>query len=149
MSETKETPTVSTRIPTGAKIAIGLLALSTTILGFLYAKRDLECSRLNIIGQLQDRQIQLMQDECREYQYQLTNKPTFEEGYQAALLKRNAGTYLDGYKDAQTVFDGSNNYAQGYHAAITQFGYLKDIAKESAAKIAGEDKDKKAASESY
>lgn len=111
------------------------LAAGLVVLSFLYVQKSWENSNLTLLNKLQDAELKIVDDECREYQHKLSNTPTYEDGYKAALLKRNAGTYSDGYQDAKVVFDGSNNYAQGYHAAITQFGFLKDINKQSAEKI--------------
>ena len=55
-------------------------------------------------------------------------KPTYEQGYKDALVliggPQTPGAYQDGWDDAMKVyFDAS--YADGYHAAIQQFGYTK------------------------
>jgi hypothetical protein len=117
------------------KTAIWVLGIATVVLGFLFAKSSWDNSSLKLLNMLQYQEIELMRDECREYQFKLTSNPTYEEGYKAALLRRNNGSYSDGYEDAKIVYDGSNNYTQGYHAAITQFGFLKDMNKDTAAKI--------------
>lgn len=110
-------------------------SVSCAILVLLFGASRIENAGLKQLNLLQDRQIELMRDECREYQFKITTTPTYEDGYRAALLKRDKGSYADGFGDAKMVFDNSNNYAVGYHAAISQFGLLKDIPVESAKKL--------------
>jgi len=112
-----------------------IFVASTIILGFLFAKSDWENARLTMLNSLQNRQIELMRDECREYEFKLATNPSYEDGYKFALLKRNNGSYSDGFEDAKLVYDSSNNYATGYHAAIAQFNFMKDVNKDTAAKI--------------
>ena len=99
------------------------LACSTLVLGLLYIEKRWDYRRLEASHFLQTQQVELLRDECNEYEFQLTNSPTYEQGYRDALLKRSAGNYSDGYKDARMVYDREDKYAQGYHAAIEQFGY--------------------------
>jgi hypothetical protein len=134
MTDTNSTET-SVEVKEKTKSINWVLAAATVVLGFLYIQKSWENSNLTLLNNLQDAELRIVDDECQEYRHQLSTMPTYEDGYKAALLKRNAGTYSDGYQDAKIVFDGSNNYAQGYHAAITQFGFLKDVNKESAEKI--------------
>jgi len=108
---------------------------STVVFGFFFAKKNWECTHLTFLNTLQNRQLDLMRDECREYQFKLATNPTYDDGYKFALLKRSNGSYSDGYEDAKLVFDGSNNYASGYHAAIAQFNFLKSVNKDTAAII--------------
>ncbi len=65
---------------------------------------------------------QLLDDEISE----LRSKPTYEEGYRDAVIRagapENASAYKDGY-DAALIAVGDASYAEGYHAAIKQFGF--------------------------
>jgi hypothetical protein len=65
---------------------------------------------------------QLLNDEISE----LRSRPTYEDGYRDAVIRagapENASTYKDGYEAALLVV-GDATYAEGYHAAIKQFGF--------------------------
>lgn len=65
---------------------------------------------------------QLLNDEISE----LRSKLTYEDGYRDAVIRagapENASTYKDGYEAALLVV-GDATYAEGYHAAIKQFGF--------------------------
>lgn len=58
----------------------------------------------------------------------LERKPTYEEGCRDTLIKmggpQTPGAYMDGWNAAILTLD-TRNYADGYHAAIQQFGYQK------------------------
>lgn len=117
------------------KALVAGLVLFGIFTGYYAFKTDWEKTKLQTLNMLQERQIELMRDECREFEYKLSTMPSYEEGYKDALIKRNAGSYADGYADARKIFDSSNNYTAGYHAAVTQFGFLKEIEKDTAAKV--------------
>lgn len=58
----------------------------------------------------------------------LERRPTYEEGCRDTLVKmggpQTPGAYMDGWNAAILTLD-TRNYADGYHAAIQQFGYQK------------------------
>lgn len=62
----------------------------------------------------------------------LESTPNYEDGYRDAIIKmggpQTAGSYLDGWNAAFKVI-GANNYAEGYHTAIKQFGYTQQGSK--------------------
>ena len=58
----------------------------------------------------------------------LERKPTYEDGCRDTIIKiggpQTPGAYRDGWDDAIKTLD-TRNYADGYHAAVQQFGYMK------------------------
>ena len=79
----------------------------------------------------------LLQDDL----YEISSKPTYQEGYRDAVIRAgtptHSGAYRDGYYAAFLAL-GDTSYADGYHAAILQFGYPKTDVPPSSAKVAAE-----------
>lgn len=79
----------------------------------------------------------LLQDDL----YEISFKPTYQEGYRDAVIRAGTPTHSGAYKDgyyAAFLALGDSNYADGYHAAILQFGYPKTDVPPSSAKVAAE-----------
>ena len=83
-----------------------------------------ENQRLTLINSIQQAEYRILKDEISE----LNGKPTYDQGYKAALLRvggpQTPGAYQDGWDDAMKMYMDSS-YADGYHNAIAQFGYTK------------------------
>lgn len=66
----------------------------------------------------------ILRDEVSE----LSRKPTYDQGFNDAIIKmgspQNPGSYKDGWDAALKTLDGS--YQEGYHTAIQQFGYFEN-----------------------
>ena len=80
--------------------------------------------RLSLVNSILSMERNILKDEIS----QLENKPTYEEGFKDAIIRmggpQTPGSYLDGW-DAAIQVIGDSGYADGYHAAIKQFGYQK------------------------
>jgi len=67
----------------------------------------------------------LLQDEVSE----LSRRPTYEQGYRDAIIRAGTpdapGNYKDGYF-AGFLAVGDAGYADGYHAALEQFGHKEN-----------------------
>ena len=87
-----------------------------------------ESQRLSLVNSIYDAEHRILKDEISE----LAGKPTYDQGYKAALIRIGGpqipGAYQDGWDDALKLCGAENNYADGYHAAIQQFGYTKTTA---------------------
>lgn len=107
-----------------------IIALSAALgfFGYIAFKRDIQLTNMENRYQLSIREIEILRDENAEYRMSLMTMPKYEDGYRMALLKKEVGTYGEGFADAKNLFDNSNNYAVGYHAAIEQFGLLRQSA---------------------
>jgi len=84
-----------------------------------------ENQRLSLVNYIYVAEHRILKDEISE----LASKPTYDQGYKDALIRIGGpqvpGAYQDGWDDAQKLCGAENNYADGYHAAIQQFGYTK------------------------
>lgn len=86
-----------------------------------------ENHRLSTINSIYEAENRIIKDEIFERRIE----PTYEQGYKAALIRvggpQMPGAYQDGWDDATKIY-AESNYAEGYHAAIEQFGYSKTTA---------------------
>jgi hypothetical protein len=104
------------------------LAIGSAAVGcfsfFKFWDQKAENHRLNLVNSILSMERNILKDEIS----QLENKPTYEEGFEDAILRmggpQNPGSYQDGW-DAAIKVIGDSGYADGYHAAIKQFGYQK------------------------
>lgn len=87
-----------------------------------------ENQRLLLVNSIYDAEHRILKEEITE----LLAKPTYEQGYKTALIRvggpQSPGAYQDGWDDAAKIFNNETTYADGYHAAIEQFGYTKTTA---------------------
>ena len=85
---------------------------------------EAENHRLNLVNSILTLERNILKDEIS----QLENKPSYEEGFNDAIIRmggpQTPGSYSDGW-DAAIKVIGDGGYADGYHAAIKQFGYQK------------------------
>lgn len=114
------------------QMRIGSLSGLTTIgfgifsgfLSFSTWNQKAENHRLNLVNSILTVERNILKDEIS----QLEHKPTYEEGFKDAIIRmggpQTPGSYLDGW-DAAIKVIGDSGYADGYHAAIQQFGYQK------------------------
>lgn len=88
--------------------------------------------RISLINTIYDAEHRILNDEIRELTGIIAEKPTYDQGFKAALIRvggpQAPGAYQDGWDDALKLCGAENNYADGYHAAIQQFGYTKTTA---------------------
>lgn len=101
----------------------GLLIVLALAILFAY-EASCERQRLKMEVLLLTKQQSLLEDQCRDYEYKLSNTRRYEDGYRDALIKvsvPNAGTFDEGYEAAKLVY-GKGTYTEGYHNAIAQFG---------------------------
>lgn len=110
-------------------IAFGIVSTSVGYVSLLN-----ENSRLKMNDVVRQHQVNLLQDQLREYEFKLSSAPTYNDGYRDALVRTQAGSYKDGYEAAQIVYK-TGNYQDGYHNAIDQFGDAWFANKEEAKKI--------------
>lgn len=84
-----------------------------------------ENQRLHLASILYDLEHRLYKDEIKEWE----QKPTYDQGYKDAIIRvggpQSPSAYQDGWDDAMKVIGTQANYADGYHAAVQQFGYSK------------------------
>jgi len=92
--------------------------------GFIMWNQKAENHRLSLVNSILTLERNILKDEIS----QLESKPSYEEGFNDAIIRmggpQNSGSYLDGW-DAAIKVIGDSGYADGYHAAIKQFGYQK------------------------
>lgn len=103
-------------------------ASAAVIIGFLFMKSTFEIERLKMESLISKKQYSLLEDQCRDYEFKISNTRTYEDGFKDALIKMNhpeGGTFQEGYEAAKIVF-GNGSYADGYHNAIAQFGWIKE-----------------------
>jgi len=118
-----------------------------------------ENQKLSIVNTIFEHEHRIIKDgmeELREKIIEYKEKPTYDQGYKDALVKlggpQNAGSYQEGWDDATKAYgifervDGKLSYADGYHAAINQFGYTKPASMNRW--LAPDPEDKKISSES-
>lgn len=78
--------------------------------------------RLTLVNDIYQAEHRILKDEI----YELSQKPTYEQGCRDTLIKMGSpnqpGAYKDGY-DAATSLFANESYTTGYHNAIQQFGY--------------------------
>ena len=105
-------------------VAAGVCAVGCGISMSQYFSIRGENQRLALVNSIYHAEHRILKDEIREKE----QKPTYEQGYKDAFIRiggpQNPGAYQDGWDDAMTVV-GEGGYANGYHAAIQQFGYQK------------------------
>lgn len=105
--------------------AIFLTGLAFVVIGYQMWSTQQESHRLKFLNTIYSAENSLLKDEIKSYE----SKPSYEQGYKDALIRvggpQTVGAYADGWDDAFKLFGEENDYAEGYHAAIQQFGYTK------------------------
>lgn len=110
------------------KLAWSISGVTLALCGFLAyntytVQRDNQ--RLSLINSINQAEYRILKDEIAS----LERQPKYDEGYKAAIIRmggpQTPGAYQDGWDDAMKVIGAESNYADGYHAAIQQFGYTK------------------------
>lgn len=105
-------------------IIAGIAGICTCISGYGFYERNQSNQRLAINNIIYIAENRILKEEISS----LERKPTYEEGSRDSILKMGGpqipGAYRDGWDAAILTFD-TNGYADGYHAAIRQFGYAK------------------------
>lgn len=114
-------------------IVLGLacvLAVAACVWGYYQHRNNVKNELRVVIYEAENR---VLKDYCRELEWKVTEsngKPTYEDGQRDAIIRMggpsNPGAYRDGYEAAVKAL-GKNDYAEGYHAAINQFGYKTDL----------------------
>lgn len=91
-----------------------------------------ENQKLGLQNVLYQAEHRILKDEIYQKERALADRPTYEQGYKDALVRvggpQAPGAYQDGWDDALKIYGTENGYADGYHAAIKQFGYTKTTA---------------------
>lgn len=107
-----------------AWITAGICAVAFCVSGYQAFQSRQENGRLLLVNSIYQAEHRILKDELREYE----QKPTYDQGYKDALIRiggpTQPGAYQDGW-DAAMKVAGEGGYANGYHAAIQQFGYQK------------------------
>jgi len=103
------------------KLMIASVILSVACAGLLFL-RGIESTQTKTMEKLSAKQIDLLKDQLREYEFKLTTARTYEDGYRDAVIRAGGGSYGDGFNAAKSIYE-NENYADGYHNAIAQFGY--------------------------
>jgi hypothetical protein len=105
-------------------ITIGSL-LGCGFLGYTNWQTQKENHKLSLLNAISIAEHRILKDEIAS----LDRRPTYDEGYKNALIRiggpQTPGAYQDGWDDCMKVIGQDSNYADGYHAAIQQFGYTK------------------------
>lgn len=121
---------VAKEIKLSAKIAWSIVIVSAFCIGatLLHTWDVKEHNhRLLLLNSIYEAENNIIKDELAEFE----KKPTYEQGYETALIRgggpQTPGAYRDGWDDALRLC-GAKDYADGYHAAIEQFGYTKTTA---------------------
>lgn len=109
-----------------------LLLVSVLALGFMAWttwNTQRENQKLSLQNVLYLAEHRILKSEIYEKDRALDSRPTYEQGYKDALVRvggpQTPGAYQDGWDDAMKIYASENSYADGYHAAIKQFGYTK------------------------
>lgn len=105
-------------------IIAGIAGICTCISGYGYYAKNQENQRLALNNIIYIAENRILKEEVSS----LERKPTYEEGCRDTILKiggpQTPGAYRDGWDAAILTLD-TKSYADGYHAAISQFGYAK------------------------
>ena len=111
-----------------AWIIAGISALCIGTMTLYTWNIQTENQRLVLVNSIYNAEHRILKEELAD----LLAKPTYEQGYKTALIRvggpQNPGAYQDGWDDAAKIFNNKNSYADGYHAAVEQFGYTKTTA---------------------
>lgn len=107
-----------------AWVTAGICGVAFCVSGFQYIQTRQENNRLQLVNSIYQAEHRILKDEIREQD----QKPSYDQGYKDALIRiggpNQPGAYQDGW-DAAMKITGEGGYANGYHAAIQQFGYQK------------------------
>ena len=110
-------------------ISIALASVCVGLLVWVYQSSNEnyrihnENNRLKIVNEIYHAEHRILKDELAEWE----RKPGYESGVKDTLIKMGAnGTegFNNGY-DAAASLLANSTYADGYHNAISQFGYQK------------------------
>jgi hypothetical protein len=105
-------------------IIAGITGVCACISGYGYYAKNQENQRLALNNIIYIAENRILKEEVSS----LERKPTYEEGSRDSILKMGGpqipGAYRDGWDAAIQTLD-TKSYADGYHAAIQQFGYAK------------------------
>lgn len=111
-----------------AIMGVALFA-ALSVSGVQYFKNDERKSKDEFKANLSETEIRLLQQELALERSKLAEermKPCFDDGYRSCILHmggaQQTGSYKDGFDAAVKMLE-NRNYADGYHAAIEQFGY--------------------------
>lgn len=64
----------------------------------------------------------LLNDEVGELRYVIHHSRTYEDGFRDAMMRSGEkGTFAEGFNAAKLKYE-NKSYADGYHAAVDQFG---------------------------
>lgn len=117
-------PTILRRNGMKAWITAGICACACCVSGYQTFQTKQENGRLLLMNSIYQAEHRIFKNELKENE----QKPTYEQGYRDALIRiggpTQPGAYQDGWDAAMKVV-GEGSYANGYHAAIQQFGYQK------------------------
>lgn len=106
----------------------GICALFIGVMTWYTWSVQSENQRLLLVNSIFNAENRIIKDEIAE----LAALPTYDQGYKAALIRvggpQQPGAYQDGWDDALKICNTESDYADGYHAAIQQFGYTKTTA---------------------
>lgn len=141
MSDTTTPATTPTPVPQtqeaskSGHMTLAIITVSVICCGVLaynawtVQKENQKLGLQNVIYQAEHR---ILKDEIYQKERALADRPTYEQGYKDALVRvggpQTPGAYQDGWDDALKIYGTENGYADGYHAAIKQFGYTKTTA---------------------
>lgn len=105
-------------------VAAGICGLAFGISGVQYIQVCSYNQRLALANVIYQAEHRILKDEIRIQE----QKPSYDQGYKDALIRlggpQSPGAYQDGW-DGAMIVAGEGGYANGYHAAIQQFGYQK------------------------
>jgi hypothetical protein len=110
------------QVPRSQVIMGTALFAALAVAGWQFYNGDQQKGKTELQSSLTEQEIRLLQQELATERA----KPTYDEGFRDALLRRGGpnqpGSYKDGYEAAIKLM-GNKGYADGYHNAIEQFGY--------------------------
>lgn len=105
-------------------IIAGISGVIASFSGFAYYLKDQSNQKLVLDNIIYIAENRILKEELSS----LEKKPTYEDGCRDTIIKiggpQAPNSYRDGWDDAIKTLD-TRNYADGYHAAIQQFGYAK------------------------
>lgn len=108
----------------GPWIVAGIAGIIAGFSGFGYYLENQANQKLTLDNIIYIAENRILKEELSS----LERKPTYEDGCRDTLVKiggpQTPGAYRDGWDDAIKTLD-TRNYADGYHTAIQQFGYVK------------------------
>lgn len=104
-------------------LAWTLMGICLVVAVAVYAngiRKDHEIDRLKFDNTVLTAQNRILGEEIRSLEYKVPTR-TYEDGFNAAIIRSGQGGYVDGYMAAMQKFKNSS-YVDGYHNALNQFG---------------------------